>query len=201
MGWSLWLSRRWFHPFDLLLALWPVFPRRQAVGMVMFPSHEDFPAFVERYGRSYEAGTFQYQMRQSVYAERAARISSHNCRPDALHTAGVNHLSDWTPEELATLRGHRSRRGSSTRDLGRSPFLLAKRGKGTEKPVPQDFSWGHLASIRANSSEQETLLRHRGQHAAEAGADGGRALREEGAVALAKQHRRSAGDQESSAAF
>jgi len=116
----------------------------------------DFPAFVEKYGRAYEVGTFQYEMRQSVFAERAARISGHNCNPDALHTAGINHLSDWTTQELATLRGHRSRRGSSTRDLGRTPFLLAKRGKGKDKPVPADFSWGHLAAIKANSSEQGT---------------------------------------------
>jgi len=113
----------------------------------------DFPAFVEKHGRSYQAGTEEYSMRQAVFEQRTARIASHNCKPAGLHTAEVNHLTDWTPGELATLRGHRSRRGASG-GVGHVPFLLAKRGKGKDKPVPTDFSWGHLASIKANSSEQ-----------------------------------------------
>ncbi|CAK0867778.1 unnamed protein product, partial [Prorocentrum cordatum] len=113
----------------------------------------DFPAFVEKYGRSYQVGTEEYSTRQAVFERRTARIASHNCNPAGLHTADVNHLTDWTPEELATLRGHKSRRGASG-GAGHSPFLLAKRGKGKDKPVPADFSWGHLASIKANSTEQ-----------------------------------------------
>merc|ERR1719343_504879 len=73
-----------------------------------------------------------------------------------LHTAEINHLTDWTPGELATLRGHKSRRGGGGATLGSSPFLLAKRGKGVHKDVPQDFGWGHLAAIKENSSEQGT---------------------------------------------
>ncbi|CAK0867774.1 unnamed protein product [Prorocentrum cordatum] len=115
----------------------------------------DFPAFVEKYGRSYQVGTDEYSTREAVFQRRTARIASHNCNPAGLHTAEINHLTDWTPEELATLRGHKSRRGASG-GVGQSPFLLAKRGKGVEQPVPTDFSWGHLASIKANSSEQGT---------------------------------------------
>jgi len=115
----------------------------------------DFPAFVEKHGRSYQVGTEEYGMRQAVFERRTARISSHNCDPAALHTAEINHLTDLTPEELATLRGHRSRRGSSRAlDLSRAPFFLEKRRKGKDKPVPTDFSWGHLDAIKANSSEQ-----------------------------------------------
>jgi cathepsin L len=40
--------------------------------------------------------------------------------------------------------------------LGQTPVLLAKRGKCKDQPVPMDFSWGHLAAIKANSSEQGT---------------------------------------------
>jgi cathepsin L len=116
----------------------------------------DFPAFVDRYGRSYQAGTEEYAMRQAVFDRRVERISSHNCDPMGLHTAEVNHLSDWTPEELAKLRGHKSRRGQGPMGLGQRPVLLAKRGKGKDQPVPMDFGWGHLAAIRANSSEQGT---------------------------------------------
>jgi len=117
----------------------------------------DFPAYVEKYSRSYRAGTEEYAMRQDVFEKRAARIASHNCDPTVLHRAEINHLSDWTPQELKTLRGHKaSRRGGGGAALGASPFLLAKRGKGVPKDVPQDFGWGHLAAIKENSSEQGT---------------------------------------------
>jgi len=118
----------------------------------------DFAAFVEQYGRSYEAGTEEYSMRQGVFEQGAARISRHNCKTDSLHTAEINHLSDWTPQELATLRGHKSRRGGRAGGaMGRAPFLLAERGKGMrKKSIPMDFSWGHLEAIKANSSDQGT---------------------------------------------
>merc|ERR1719229_1566056 len=91
----------------------------------------DFAAYVEKYGRSYQAGTEEYGMRQGVFERRAARISGHNCNPESLHTAEINHLSDWTPQELATLRGHKSRRGGRAGSaLGGAPFLLAERGRG-----------------------------------------------------------------------
>jgi cathepsin L len=50
------------------------------------------------------------------------------------------------------------RRKTSGGDIaGHMPFLLAKRGRhGAQKSVPKDFSWGHLATIKANSSDQGT---------------------------------------------
>jgi len=116
----------------------------------------DFPAYVEKYGRPYQASTEEYSMRQAVFEKRAAAIVSHNCDPAVLHRAEINHLTDWTPKELATLRGHKSRRGGRGGGLGQTPFLLAKRGKGLHKSVPKDFGWGHLAAIKENSSEQGT---------------------------------------------
>ncbi|CAK0863302.1 unnamed protein product [Prorocentrum cordatum] len=114
----------------------------------------DFPAFVEEYGRAYLPGSEEYALRRSVFEARAARISSHNCDPTVLHTAAVNHLTDWTGEELATLRGHRSRRGRGPEALGQTPLLLAKRGRGVAQPVPANFSWSHLAAIKADSATQ-----------------------------------------------
>ncbi|CAK0890296.1 unnamed protein product [Prorocentrum cordatum] len=116
----------------------------------------DFPTYVEKYGRSYQAGTEEYVMRQGVFETRAARIASHNCAPAVLHRAEINHLTDWTTQELATLRGHKmTRRGRSGTGVESTPFFLAKRGKGVHKDVPQDFGWGHLEAIKENSSEQE----------------------------------------------
>jgi cathepsin L len=117
----------------------------------------DFSAYVEKYGRSYLAGTEEYAMRQGVFENRAARIASHNCDPAVLHRAEINHLTDWTPQELATLRGHKmTRRGSRGAALSSTPFLLAKRGKGLHKELPQDFGWGHLEAMKQNSSDQGT---------------------------------------------
>ena len=118
-----------------------------------FPS-TDFSALFEKCGLSYQASTEEYSMRQAIFEWRTARIASHSRNPAGLHTAETNHFADWVQEELATLRGHKSRRGASG-GVDHTPFLLAKRGKGNDQPVPTDLSWGHLASTKANSSEQD----------------------------------------------
>jgi cathepsin L len=114
----------------------------------------DFSAFVEEYSRSYQPGSEEYAVRQAAFERRASRISSHNCDLTSLHTAAINHLTDWTAEELATLRGHKSRRGRGPEPLGETPLLLAKRGKGGRQPVPTNLSWSHLAAIKADSATQ-----------------------------------------------
>lgn len=117
-----------------------------------------FPEYIEKYGRSYEAGTEEYSRRQAVFEQRVARIAGHNCDPVGPWTAAVNHLTDWTAAELATLRGHRSARRQGGGVASRMPFFLEKRRRHRKhgSGFPKDFSWGTLSAITANSSDQGT---------------------------------------------
>jgi cathepsin L len=77
-----------------------------------------FDNFVQVHGRNYDYGSDEYKRRRSIFAREVDRIAELNSRPARLWTAGVNHLSDWTPEEFQALlgwRGH-ARRGEASFD-------------------------------------------------------------------------------------
>jgi len=116
----------------------------------------DFHEYVEKYERSYEVGTEEYDMRKTIFEQRAAKIASHNCDPAGPWSATINHLTDWTPSELATLRGHKSSRSQGGGAMASTPFFLSKRGKNKKHEFPKDYSWGNLTAITANSSDQAT---------------------------------------------
>lgn len=111
----------------------------------------DFSGFVKKYGRSYKVGTEEYKMRADLFEERVEAIQARNCVPDSSWAAAVNHLTDWTRAELASLRGHKSMRrsGAPESSPGGMPLLLAKK-----KPLPDSFSWAHLKTIAAPSEDQ-----------------------------------------------
>jgi len=66
-----------------------------------------FANFIQEHGRSYRHGSREYELRRAVFESRVADIDRQNRQPNRLWTAGTNHLTDRTDEELAQLRGWR----------------------------------------------------------------------------------------------
>lgn len=64
-----------------------------------------FAAFVQNYGRTYNAGSGEFILRQRMYEQRVAEASAQNSNQQRLWTAGVNNFWDWTPSEVAMLTG------------------------------------------------------------------------------------------------
>jgi len=112
--------------------------------------HEAFHSFMTRHGREYKHGSDEYHHRLDLFSRRAAEAEAHNAQPQKLWTAGINHLSDWTEEELAQLRGYRgvAAPGAGSRPQAlRGGTFLSQRGRG--RPLPQEFmNWTTLASAK-----------------------------------------------------
>jgi cathepsin L len=111
-----------------------------------------FEEFVQRYERQYSPGSDEYAKRQALFEGRAAHIANHNCAEKPWE-AGVNHLSDWTEEELQGLRGfmrgvgpHAARPGASS---GASPVRL----DADDPSLPTTFTWGHLDAISSPTDQ------------------------------------------------
>merc|ERR1739848_729390 len=64
-----------------------------------------FATFMSEHGRAYVNGSAEFQMRRGLYEQRVADYEQHNSNPLRLWTASVNSLTDWTDDELASLRG------------------------------------------------------------------------------------------------
>ena len=57
-----------------------------------------FLDFVQLYGRSYPTKA-EYDFRSHIFKQRVAEHKRHNAS-GALSTQGVNHLTDWTDDEI-----------------------------------------------------------------------------------------------------
>jgi len=109
-----------------------------------------FENFIHEHGRAYSHGSHEYEERRALFQKRIDEIELFNNQADRLWTAGVNHLSDRTEEELAQLRGWR---GGTTPKRGvvgvgghtqrRSNFLSL-----SSSVLPDSVSWAHLNSSR-----------------------------------------------------
>jgi len=118
-----------------------------------------FSEFVQQFGRTYEVGSEEYEMREAAFWNRAEAGRKHNCEDEKLWKAGINHLSDWTDAELRVLFGHKggSRRSQSTAIIERDTAVLASVwdsvsvvGQGVTEPsmFPREFAWSNLTSIQ-----------------------------------------------------
>uniref|UniRef100_A0A7S4T6H5 Peptidase C1A papain C-terminal domain-containing protein n=1 Tax=Alexandrium monilatum TaxID=311494 RepID=A0A7S4T6H5_9DINO len=115
------------------------------------PELDAFHSYMREHGRSYRLGSAEYRRRLSLFSRRAAEVEAHNSRADRLWSAGINHLSDRTAEELARLRGRRGAASAGgaapARPSGGGTFL-SQRGQGRALPaLPQEFmNWTSLES-------------------------------------------------------
>eukprot|EP00747_Dinoflagellata_sp_TGD_P161562 gnl/TRDRNA2_/TRDRNA2_178140_c0_seq1.p1 gnl/TRDRNA2_/TRDRNA2_178140_c0~~gnl/TRDRNA2_/TRDRNA2_178140_c0_seq1.p1 ORF type:complete len:424 (+),score=71.81 gnl/TRDRNA2_/TRDRNA2_178140_c0_seq1:81-1274(+) len=106
-------------------------------------ARQRFAAFIAQHGRQYQEGTPEYSSRFALFQQRVMEVERHNSLPNKMWTAGINHLSDWTENELKMLRGWRG---------GHAPGGGPKRGasflqvKAATKKLPEAVSWAHLKS-------------------------------------------------------
>lgn len=112
-----------------------------------------FASFIQKYGRSYREGTEEYEKRRVIYEKRVTDADKLNRRPKRLWTAGVNHLADWTEQELSRLRGWRGvtgkrhsgdAHGSAIAPHGRGSSGMSLRQTARAAPLPEEISWAHL---------------------------------------------------------
>mmetsp|Transcript_102337 Transcript_102337/g.289874 ORF Transcript_102337/g.289874 Transcript_102337/m.289874 type:complete len:445 (+) Transcript_102337:115-1449(+) len=118
-----------------------------------------FDEYVEKYQRTYGRDSAEYRLRSELFRERQEAVRVHNCKAAAangpLWTERVNHMSDWTPEELTALRGHKSSRSSNAESITQFPSFLATRGNVFhDREMPAEFSWANLSTIAAPSEDQ-----------------------------------------------
>jgi len=108
-----------------------------------------FANFIQEHGRTYRRGSREYEARQALFDARVAQLERHNSRPSRLWTAGINHLTDRTDEELAQLRGWRGvaapRHGRTFLDFShyhKSAMFLSV----STRIYSETVSWTHLNS-------------------------------------------------------
>jgi cathepsin L len=118
-----------------------------------------FDEYMEKYQRTYDPLSAEYQLRSKLFNERQEAVRAHNCEATGwngpLWTERVNHMSDWTPDELMALRGHKSSRSSNAESITHFPSFLATRGNvWHDMEMPSEFSWANLSTIAAPSEDQ-----------------------------------------------
>jgi len=140
------MAARWsFCIASLLSAL-----RAESLLAAAHPS-PSFDAFVIEHGRKYGNTSSEFQMRRGLYEQRVADYELHNSNPSRLWSASVNLLTDWTDEELASLRGW-SGNGASEGNIGlRGTRPVARHSLGLRQ---QSDWWG---SSLFRSAEEKIL--------------------------------------------
>lgn len=108
-----------------------------------------FEDYIIAFGRNYVPGSAEYDLRHSVFRERARTAVAQNARPDRLWTASLNDLADRTDAELRQLRGWR-RAGSPRRSP--ASFLLG-RDSHPARSLPEEVSWANLSAVVQPSNQ------------------------------------------------
>ncbi|CAO1374065.1 unnamed protein product [Diamesa serratosioi] len=70
------------------------------------PTHEDWLAYKEKHNKNYDAA--EDVTRMELFVKTLAQIEEHNAKyakGETTYTQGLNHMSDWTPEERSKLTG------------------------------------------------------------------------------------------------
>lgn len=104
-------------------------------------SNHTFESFIQAHGRSYQAGSAQYNERRDLFEKVRTAVAEQNNRPNRLWTAGVNKLSDWSVAELRNLRGWDGR--GSTRSSRHQATFLQQRSE-----LPKEKIWSNLAATK-----------------------------------------------------
>eukprot|EP00747_Dinoflagellata_sp_TGD_P068011 gnl/TRDRNA2_/TRDRNA2_155528_c0_seq15.p1 gnl/TRDRNA2_/TRDRNA2_155528_c0~~gnl/TRDRNA2_/TRDRNA2_155528_c0_seq15.p1 ORF type:complete len:410 (-),score=70.78 gnl/TRDRNA2_/TRDRNA2_155528_c0_seq15:107-1336(-) len=93
----------------------------------------EFAEFVQKHKRSYQPNSTEWKKREALYLARVQKVQKHNSNEERLWTAGINHLSDWTEEELKMLRGWKGAHVAHTRNMA-ATFA-------SKAPPPKSFDW------------------------------------------------------------
>lgn len=103
----------------------------------------DFEAYTKLHGKNYQKGSAEYLFRQELFLKAAARTAAQNAAPDRLWTAGLNEYSDWSEQELKSLRGWVRQTESHPGVSFLSEYEEVHR---SNEQLPESVNWQHLAS-------------------------------------------------------
>jgi len=101
-----------------------------------------FEQYVASYQRSYAIGSDEFHMRRGIYETKLYEIEAQNSNPNRLWTAGLNHLTDRTEEELKRLRGWRHT-GEHGRGIGSS---LLETESSRQRVLDAEVDWRNTTS-------------------------------------------------------
>jgi len=98
-------------------------------------TNQSFAGYVAAHGKGYLKGSFEYKMREELFNERMSEIMAHNAAGHSWKK-GVNQFTDWTEDELQSLRGYRRQHVGYRMPGGSSVVELSNVGDETpaEKP-------------------------------------------------------------------
>ncbi|CAJ1327084.1 unnamed protein product [Effrenium voratum] len=114
-----------------------------SVSAVSSSEAEAFQRFVQKFHRSYEAGSSEFLRRRRLFAETLRAVERQNAKPSSPWRAAVSFLADRTAEEVAQLHGYRRFGLGALAPMAPSPsgsFLERSR----HRELPAQVSWGHL---------------------------------------------------------
>jgi len=82
-----------------------------------------FETYLGHYGKTYPAE--EYHMRKSIFEANLNKILAHNQDSSKTWKEEINHLADWTKEELKTLSGYNKKMGYArrSRSLQQAPVI------------------------------------------------------------------------------
>lgn len=107
------------------------------------PGNHTFDSFVQEFGRTYASGSAEYERRRAYFESHVEHVLAVNSRDGGRWKASVNSLADWSPEELAALRGYKRHVRPSVGGGGRGPvqLLTTKATPTSISTLPRDFTW------------------------------------------------------------
>jgi len=74
-----------------------------------------FEQYLEHYEKSYEDRA-EYELRKGIFQKNLNKILAHNKDATKTWKEAVNHMADWTPEEMKTLYGYNKALGYSRKE-------------------------------------------------------------------------------------
>lgn len=107
-----------------------------------FPLHHQlngytFQHYVQDHAKVYEGA--EYEIRRELFERRLRLVNAHNADSKHSWKMGINHMSDWTPEEFNDLKGYDKAIGATLRRK-RSNNLNAHLVD-EAKAIPQAVDW------------------------------------------------------------
>lgn len=109
-----------------------------------------FAAFISKQGRKYVSGSKEYDMRKGNFEKAADWVAAHNSQKHQNWRAGINKYADQTHEELAHLRGWKSKVrpahiSAPEGSANTAQFLSTSAAITT---LPSEHSWANLTTIK-----------------------------------------------------